>query len=145
MMAKIESSPEGKGLMQGLKIEKAEKALRKVKSQIKKAQTEMAMPKSTAVSASNVYIREQLKGTTGEVGEKMKVVSSQWAKLSENEKAKFENIAKEESQKRAQEYEAWATKMKSSKGMEELTALESKKKDLAAKVRELKKVQKPAK
>ena len=145
-LEKLKSTPEGLALIEGQKLskdQKIEKSLKKIKTQISKAQTAMNMPVKGTIGPFNIFVTEQTKGVAGiTVTEIMKVAAQKYKNLSESEKETLKAKADEANQKRKSEYDTWASKLAGTEEMNNLEELRAKQENLQAKLKDAKKPEK---
>merc|ERR1712223_1711927 len=84
----FKSTSEGQEFLEKQKLEKPEKKLKKAKSQLSTLKTEMGKPKRYPL-AINLFASEQMKGMSGPVTDRIKVISEKWKNMSQEQKSPF--------------------------------------------------------
>jgi len=123
----FKQTPEGQELLEKRKVAMRGKRLNKYKTQLTKLNAEMNKPKQP-VGPYAIFFAEQMRGTSGAVKERSKLVAEKWKNMSEGQKAGYVKKASEHNAIYEKELAQW----KKNVGAEGLAKIEELKKKIVS-------------
>jgi hypothetical protein len=123
----FKQTPEGQELLEKRKVATRGKRLNKCKLQLTKLNAEMNKPKQS-VGPYAIFFAEQMRGTSGAVADRSKLVAEKWKNMSEGQKAGYVKKASEHNAIYEQELSQW----KKNVGAEGLAKIEELKKKIVS-------------